>query len=149
MADVDDQSQGNELSYEDKAARASIIAKPMASKKLAKKLFKLIRKAGKQKNQLRSGLKMVQSRIRKGETGLVIFAGNACPVEVICHMPGVCEDRAIPYCYVPTGKDIGVAMGVKRCCLVVLIKRHEDYQDLYDEMAEEVKLLPPPVAVEL
>jgi len=35
---------GNELSYEDKVARASVIAKPMAPKTLAKKLFKLIRK---------------------------------------------------------------------------------------------------------
>jgi hypothetical protein len=34
----------NKLSYEEKAQRASIISKPMASKKLAKKLSKLIRK---------------------------------------------------------------------------------------------------------
>jgi len=139
----------NELSYEEKAARATIISKPMASKKLAKKLFKLVKKAGKQKNHLRSGLKIVQSRIRKGETGLAIFAGNACPVEVICHLPGVCEDRGIPYVYVPTGKDLGVAMGVKRCCLVVLIRPHEDYQELYDELAAEVKVLPPPEPVEM
>jgi len=147
MAEMDESS--NELSYEEKVSRASIISKPMASKKQAKKLFKLIKKAGKQKNHLRSGLKIVQSRIRKGETGLAIFAGNACPVEVICHLPGVCEDRAIPYVYVPTGKDLGVAMGVKRCCLVVLIRPHEDYQELYDEMFEEIKLLPPPDVFEI
>jgi len=150
MADMDESvNAGNELSYEDKVARASIIAKPMASKKLAKKLFKLIRKASKQKNYLRSGLKIVQARIRKGESGLVIFAGNACPIEVICHLPGVCEDKNMPYVYVPTGKDLGVAMGVKRCCLVVMIRPHEDYQELYDELAEEVKLLPPPEPIEV
>ncbi|ODN02032.1 H/ACA ribonucleoprotein complex subunit 2-like protein [Orchesella cincta] len=149
MADMDESvGAANELTYEEKVARASIIAKPMASKKLAKKLFKLIRKASKQKNYLRSGLKIVQARIRKGERGLVIFAGNACPVEVICHLPGVCEDKGMPYAYVPTGKDLGVAMGVKRCCLVVMIRPHEDYQELYDEMVEEVKLLPPPESVE-
>lgn len=43
MAELDE-SIANELSYEDKVARASIIAKPMAPKKLAKKLFKLIKK---------------------------------------------------------------------------------------------------------
>jgi len=78
----------------------------------------------------------------------VIFAGNACPVEVICHLPGVCEDKGMPYVYVPTGKDLGVAMGVKRCCLVVMIRPHEDYQELYDELVEEVKLLPPPESIE-
>lgn len=79
---------------------------------------------------------------------LAIFAGNACPVDVICHLPGVCEDRNIPYVYVPTGKDLGVAMGVKRCCLVVLIRRHENFAEDYDELVELVKGLPPAEPVE-
>ncbi len=58
----------NDLSYDQKIAFTSVIAKPMASKKLAKKLFKLMRKAGKisRKTLLRVGLKDVQLRIRKG-----------------------------------------------------------------------------------
>lgn len=39
-----EEGQQEELSYEEKVARASIIAKPMASKKLSKKVFKLIKK---------------------------------------------------------------------------------------------------------
>jgi len=141
--------EGAEMSYEEKAGRASIIAKPMATKKLAKKLFKLIKKSSKQKYYLRSGLKLVQTRIRKGETGIMVFAGNASPIEVACHMPAVCEDKGIPYIYVPTGRDLGTAMGVKRCTLVVLIRPHADYKELYDECYEEVKCAPPPPAVEL
>lgn len=56
-------------SYEEKLAYVTPIAKPMASKKLAKKCFKLIKKATKQKTYLRNGLKDVQKRLRKGETG--------------------------------------------------------------------------------
>lgn len=33
-----------ELSYEEKVANCSVIAKPMASKKLAKKCYKLVKK---------------------------------------------------------------------------------------------------------
>nr|QBH73543.1 putative NHP2 protein [Isotomurus palustris] len=147
--EADDSTAGAAMSYEDKALKASIIAKPMANKKLGKKIFKLIKKASKQKMHLRSGLKLVQTKIRKGETGLMILAGNPSPVEVMCHLPAVCEDKGIPYVYVPTGRDIGVAMGVKRCSLVVLIKSHEDYSDLYDDVVEEVKLLPIPPPVEM
>jgi len=139
----------DDIPYETKVARASIIAKPMASKKLSKKLFKLIKKASKQKYHLRTGLKLVQSRIRKGETGIAIFAGSASPIEIICHLPAVCEDKAIPYTYVPTGRDIGSAMGVKRSTLVVLIRPHEDYQEAFDECFQEVKNLPPPPSVEM
>ena len=58
----------SQLSYDQKIEFTSIIAKPMASKKLAKRLFKLIRKAAKidRKNLLRIGLKDVQLKIRKG-----------------------------------------------------------------------------------
>ena len=57
-----------ELPYDDKLAFVSVIANPMANKKFGKKLFKLMRKAGKisRKTLLRIGLKDVQLRIRKG-----------------------------------------------------------------------------------
>jgi len=139
---------GADLPYEVKVARAAVIAKPMASKKLAKRLCKLIKKASKQKMQLRSGLKLVQSKIRKGETGLAVMAGSVSPIDIISHLPSVCEDKNIPYVWIPTGRDLGTAMGVKRSTLVVLIKPHGDYQQLYDECFEEVKGLPPPPAMQ-
>lgn len=57
-----------ELPYDKKLDFVSVIANPMAGKKLAKKLFKLMRKASKisRKELLRIGLKEVQHRIRKG-----------------------------------------------------------------------------------
>merc|ERR1712079_388690 len=134
-------------SYEDKLRFVSCIAKPMASKKLTKKLYKLIKKGSKQKGYVRNGLKDVQARIRKGETGLVIFAGDVTPVDVMCHMPAVCEEKSLSYCYTPSRQDLGTAMGVKRGCLMVMVREHEDYKDLYQEMVQGVGGLPPPVGV--
>lgn len=37
-------AEPTELSYEEKVANCSVIAKPMASKKLAKKCYKLVKK---------------------------------------------------------------------------------------------------------
>lgn len=133
-----------DLPYNDKLAYVSIIAQPMASKKLAKKLFKLIKKASKQKNFLRAGLRDVQMRIRKGETGLCIFAGDVTPVEVMCHLPAVCEDRGIPYGYVLFRQDIAAAMGVRRPCLMALVRKHADYDELYQECEAGLKTLPIP-----
>merc|ERR1740116_244662 len=134
-------------SYEDKLRFVSVIAKPMASKKLTKKVYKVIKKGSKQKGFVRNGLKDVQARIRKGETGLVIFAGDVTPVDVMCHMPAVCEEKSLPYCYTPSRQDLGGAMGVKRGCLMVMVREHEEYKDLYQEMLGEVNSLPPPVGV--
>ena len=88
--------------YEDKLKSVSVIAKPMASKKLTKKVYKIIKKGSKQKTFVRNGLKDVQSRIRKGEKGIVVFAGDVTPIEVMCHMPAVCEEKSLPYVYTPS-----------------------------------------------
>jgi H/ACA ribonucleoprotein complex subunit 2 len=96
----------------------------------------------KHKTFVRNGLKDVQSRIRKGEKGLVVFAGDVTPVDVMCHLPAVCEEKGLPYIFTPSRTLLGQAMGVKRGSLMVLIKDHEDYQELLDECKAEVELLP-------
>merc|ERR1712059_192396 len=134
-------------SYEDKLRFVSVIAKPMASKKLTKKVYKLIKKGSKHKTYVRNGLKDVQSRIRKGERGIVVFAGDVTPIEVMCHMPAVCEEKGLPYVYTPSRQDLGTAMGVKRGCLMVMVREHEDYKELFDDLTKEITDLPPVVGV--
>ena len=34
----------------------------------------------------------------------VAIAGDVTPIEVICHLPAVCEELEIPYAYVPSKK---------------------------------------------
>ncbi|KAJ8715449.1 hypothetical protein PYW07_009931 [Mythimna separata] len=148
---VDPEEQGDvsikvePQTYDDKVEHCSVIAKPMAPKKLSKKIYKLIKKSTSHKNFIRNGLKIVQKQLRLGEKGLVFFAGDISPIEIMCHLPAVCEEKDIPYCYTPSRKDIGAAMGTMRGCVMVLVKEHDDYKDLYDEVRSEIKLLGHPI----
>ncbi|OCT87645.1 H/ACA ribonucleoprotein complex subunit 2-like protein [Xenopus laevis] len=130
-------------SYEELLAHLNPIAKPLAGRKLTKKLYKCVKKAIKHKN-IRRGVKEVQKFINKGEKGIVVMAGDTLPIEVYCHIPVMCEDRSIPYSYVPSKSDLGAAAGSKRPTCVILIKPHEDYQEAYDECLEDVQALPLP-----
>jgi len=122
------------------------IAKPLASRKLTKKIYKLIKKASKERTKnVINGLKDVQTRIRKGERGLTIFAGDVYPIEIMCHLPAVCEEKDIPYCYTPSRQDLGVAMSVKRGSIALMIRESADYQELFDEVKGDLKNLPPGV----
>ncbi|XP_022211258.1 H/ACA ribonucleoprotein complex subunit 2-like protein [Drosophila obscura] len=134
-----------EETYDDKLLFVNAIAKPMAGKKLAKKCYKLVKKAMKHKTYLRNGLKDVQTRLRKGETGICIFAGDVTPVDIMCHLPAVCEEKGIPYAYTPSRADLGAAMGVKRGTVALLIRQNDDYKDLYDEVKEELSGLNVPI----
>lgn len=63
----------------------------------------------------------------------------------MCHLPAVCEDKGIPYAYTPSRGDLGAAMGVKRGTVALLVREHQDYKDLYDEVKEDISGLSVPV----
>jgi len=135
---------GSERSYQELVANVNAIAQPLASKKLSKKLYKCVKKAAKVKN-IRRGVKEVQKFINKGERGIVVLAGDTLPIDVYCHLPIMCEDRNLPYAYIPSKVDLGSSAGSKRPTCVILIKPHQDYQESYDECVEEVSTLPKPL----
>ncbi|XP_070839236.1 H/ACA ribonucleoprotein complex subunit 2-like protein [Chaetodon trifascialis] len=137
-------ADGNEKSYQELIANINPIAQPLASKKLSKKLYKCVKKAAKVKN-IRRGVKEVQKFINKGEKGIVVLAGDTLPIDVYCHLPVMCEDRNLPYAYIPSKVDLGSSAGSKRPTCVILIKPHPDYKDAYDECVEEVSGLPKPL----
>lgn len=33
---------------------------------------------------------------------IMVLAGDTLPVEVYCHLPVMCEDRNLPYIYIPS-----------------------------------------------
>ncbi|TMW53746.1 hypothetical protein DOY81_001151 [Sarcophaga bullata] len=145
VTDVGNVTIKEEDNYDDKLKYVNAISQPMATKKIAKKCYKLVKKAIKHKTFVRNGLKDVQTRLRKGETGLAIFAGDVTPIEIMCHLPAVCEEKGIPYVYTPSRVELGSAMGVKRGTVALLVRENSDYQDLFDEIKQEISTLYVPV----
>lgn len=70
----------------------------------------------------------------------MIIAGNITPIDVITHIPLMCEDRHIPYIFVPQKEELGLAGATKRPTSVVLVQQPKDksadYNDVYDEMVK-------------
>lgn len=59
---------------------------------------------------------------------MVILAGDVHPIDIMSHIPGVCEGMALPYVYVPSRQDLGQSIGTLRSILLMLIKPKADYQ---------------------
>ncbi|CAH9138771.1 unnamed protein product [Cuscuta epithymum] len=127
------------------------IAKPLAGKKLSKRTFKLVRRAAENKC-LKRGVKEVVKSIRRGHKGFCVIAGNISPIDVITHVPILCEEAEIPYVYVQSKEDLANAGATKRptCCVLVLTKptkgdmNQEDQEKLkedYDQVVSEVREL--------
>jgi len=133
--------------YDELLRFLSPIAKPLASKKLTKKLYKLVRKSAKEKNLVRRGIREAMKFIRKGETGLVVLAGDVSPIDVVSHVPLVCEEKNIPYCYTPSKQELGEALGSKRPSCMTLVKCGvgEGVKELFDDCVGRIKEIPLPL----
>uniref|UniRef100_A0A0B6ZVM9 H/ACA ribonucleoprotein complex subunit 2 n=1 Tax=Arion vulgaris TaxID=1028688 RepID=A0A0B6ZVM9_9EUPU len=135
-------SQGKvKVSWEDKVKFLSPIASPLATKRLTKKIYKIIIKA-KANNSLRKGIKEVQKSLRKGEKGIVILAGDVSPMDIISHIPVVCEEADIPYCFTPSKSELGESYGSKRQACMVLIKEHQAFKDEFEECKSKIAEMP-------
>jgi len=130
--------------YEESLKYVTAIAKPMASRKLSKKIYKCIRKASKDKKQIFRGIKSVLKAIKKGEKGFVVFAGDTEPVEIICHLPVVCEEVDLLYCFVPSKAALGAACGSRKHTCCMFVKSGESFKELFDDCVVGIKKLPSP-----
>jgi H/ACA ribonucleoprotein complex subunit 2 len=114
----------------------------LASRKTTKRVHKLVRKAS-QAKIARRGVKEVVKALRKGHKGFCVIAGDISPVDVISHLPIMCEDRNIPYLYVPSKLDLGAAANTKRPTSCVLIDAKETFSEfsLFQKLSAEANEL--------
>ncbi|CAK9298636.1 unnamed protein product [Gordionus sp. m RMFG-2023] len=119
------------------------IAHPLATEKVNTRILKLVKKAYKMKT-LKIGIKAVQKAIRKGERGIIILAGDTTPIDIISHMPILCEDKELPYIFTPSKNELGASFGSKRSTCAVLINMDSKYAKLYEKIALNIKKIPMP-----
>jgi hypothetical protein len=75
---------------------------------------------------------------------LCIIAGDISPVDVISHLPVLCEENEVPHVYVSSKADLGASAGTKRPTSVVLVapKKGQDFEaERMKEAMDEVKEL--------
>mmetsp|Transcript_6748 Transcript_6748/g.14897 ORF Transcript_6748/g.14897 Transcript_6748/m.14897 type:complete len:152 (-) Transcript_6748:746-1201(-) len=143
-----------EQSYDVKTKYCSVIAKPLAEEKLCKKVLKLAKKASKRK-QIRRGVKEVVKALRKKAKGICILAGDISPIDVLTHIPVICEDHGIPYIYVPSKEELGASALSKRptSCMLILpqppkgpagdAEETKEFAEAYSEVEKKVRAAMP------
>ncbi|KAJ5717030.1 H/ACA ribonucleoprotein complex subunit NHP2 [Penicillium malachiteum] len=106
-------------------------AQPLVEDKQAKKVLKSVKKAAVNKS-LKRGVKEVVKALRKSAVpaanatveipnGVVILAADISPMDVISHIPVLCEDHGIPYIFVTSRAELGASAATKRPTSVVMV----------------------------
>lgn len=71
---------------------------------------------------------------------MVVIAGDISPIDVISHLPVLCEESTLPYIYVPSKEELGGASQTKRptSCVMIVLKKDSELSSTYNELVTEV-----------
>ncbi len=90
-------------------------------KDLYDKIYQLV-EASRDSGKVRKGTNEVTKLVERGQAAFVVMAEDVSPEEILAHMPLLCEEREVPYAYVPSKQELGVASGLDKstasCCIL-------------------------------
>ena len=61
---------------------------------------------------VRKGTNETTKAVERAQAKLVVIAEDVDPPEVVAHLPLLCEEKKIPYIFVPSKAKIGDAIGI-------------------------------------
>jgi large subunit ribosomal protein L7Ae len=107
-------------------------------KEVAEKAYEAVQIA-KDTGRVRKGTNEATKVIEKGEAALIVIAEDVDPEEVVIHLPMLCDEKSIPYVYVPSKKDLGKSAGLEVGCAAVGIEKAGNASELINEIVAKLK----------
>merc|ERR1712093_871539 len=102
-------------------------------------ILELIQQAANYK-QLKKGANEATKTLNRGTAEVIVLAADAEPLEILLHLPLVCEDKNVQYVFVKSKTALGRACGVSRPVIACSITSKEgsqlnnQIQDLKDQI---------------
>ena len=101
---------------------------------LADKALQLVQVAS-ETGKIRIGTNEVTKSSERAEAKLVVMAEDVDPVEILAHIPMLCEEKRIPYLYVPKKQRLGPSAGLSKSAASVAVVEAGDAKGLLEELA--------------
>lgn len=97
---------------------------PLADADLSNKIMDLIQQATHYK-QLKKGANEATKTLNRGISEFIVMAADTTPIEILLHLPLLCEDKNVPYVFVPSKIALGRACGVSRPVVACSVTSNE------------------------
>src|ERR1051325_4524956 len=77
-------------------------------KELGTQIYETVEKA-RSTGRVAKGANEVTKQVERGVAKFVVMAEDVTPEEILAHVPLLCEEKGIPYGYVPSKAELGPA----------------------------------------
>ena len=91
------------------------------------KILNLVQQATNYK-QMRKGANEATKTLNRGQSEFVVLAADAEPLEILLHIPLLCEDKNVPDVFVRSKQALGRACGVSRPVIAGSVTQNEGSQ---------------------
>lgn len=91
--------------------------------------------------KIRRGTNEATKAIERGVAKLVYIAEDVEPPEVVAHLPILCEERKIPYIFVPSKNQLGTSSGLDVGSAAVCILEAGDAAELIKDIVAKIDTL--------
>jgi len=109
-------------------------------KELSDKALQVVQVA-KDSGKLRKGTNESTKAVERAVAKLVLIAEDVDPPQVVAHLPILCEERKIPYLFVPSKLDLGRSAGIDVGCAAVTVLEGGEGSKTLKEVADSIEQL--------
>ena len=109
-------------------------------KELADKAYEAVEGA-RDTGKLRKGTNESTKAIERKQAALVVIAEDVEPAEIVAHLSPLCDEKGIPYIYVPSKRELGAAAGIDVGTAAVTIADAGQATAAVKEIVERVREL--------
>ncbi len=99
--------------------------------------LEIVRDTGK----IRKGTNETTKAIERGIAKLVVIAVDVDPPEVVAHIPLLCEEKKVPYTYVPSKQKLGTSVGIDVSSSAVAVIDEGKAKDQITEITKKISEL--------
>ena len=87
---------------------------------------------------VRKGTNEATKAVERSQAKLVVIAEDVDPPEVVAHLPFLCDERKIPYVFVPNKDKLGNAIGIDVPCAAACILKEGEAAGLIKEIVTRI-----------
>ena len=89
--------------------------------------------------KIKKGTNETTKAVDRNQAKLVYIAEDVEPEEIVMHLPPLCEEKKIPYIYVPSKQELGKAAGIEVAAASACIIEEGEAKELVQEIIQELE----------
>lgn len=89
--------------------------------------------------RIRKGVNETTKSIERGLAAFVVIAEDVSPEEIVMHLPVLCEEKQVPYVYVPSKAELGKSAGIEVPTSSISIESEGEAKKLIENIVSKIK----------